>query len=134
MFGYRDNRGSVLLLVLFVLALSAALITGILQITTEEILQLRNQMELARALSVAEAGLHDAFSQIRQDVNWNDGFADKSFYDDAYTVTVSGIPPALHLVSTGQTAQGYSARIEAWIETGATPPYSVGIQSIRINE
>ena len=131
---YPARHGSVLLVVLFILALSAALITGMLQLTAEEVLQLRNQIELAKALSVAEAGLHDAIAEIRQDANWNTGFADKVFYADSYTVTVTGSPPTLVVVSTGQTTQGYAARMEARILTGATPPYSVTIESIRINE
>jgi len=130
----KAKSGSVLLMVLFILALSAALITGMLQLTTEEILQMRNQMELAKSLTVAEAGLHDAFSEIRQDVNWDTGFSNKSFYEDSYSVSVSGSPPALTLVSTGQTAQGYTARMEAQILTGSSSPYSITIQSIRINE
>lgn len=129
----RDQQGSVLLLVLFVLALSAALITGMLQLTTEEILQMRNQMELARALCVSEAGLHDAIAEIRQDVNWNSGFSNKAFYEDAYTVTVAGIPPSLTLTSTGTTSGGYMARLEAQIQAGINPPHPVTIQSLRIN-
>ena len=123
-----------MIVVLFILALSAALITGMLQLTTEEVLQMRNQMELAQSLSVAEAGLHDAFDEIRQDVNWDAGFTNKAFFEDAYTVTVEGSPPNLTLVSTGQTAQGYAARMEARILTGTGSPCSITIQSIRINE
>jgi Tfp pilus assembly protein PilX len=129
----RGCRGSVLLLVLFILALSAALITGMLQLTTEEILQLRNQTELARALAVSEAGLHDAIARIREDVSWDTGFSGKAFYEDAYTVTVTGTAPSLTLVSTGTTSSGYSARLEAQIRADVNPPHPVTIQSIRIN-
>ncbi len=129
----RVRPGSVLLLVLFILALSAALITGMLQLTTEEVLQLRNQMELARALAVSEAGLHDAIAQIREDVSWNSGFSNKGFYEDSYTVTVTGTPPSLTLVSTGTTSSGYAARLEAQIRADVNPPHPITIQSIRIN-
>lgn len=133
-FARQRRSGSVLLLVLFILALSAALITGMLQLTTEEILQVRNQQGLARALAVAEAGLHDAISEIRQDSAWNAGFNGKSFYEDTYTVTVEGSPPSLTLVSTGHTSDGYAARMEARIQAGGGEPHTITIQSIRINE
>jgi Tfp pilus assembly protein PilX len=129
----RVGRGSVLLLVLFILALSAALVIGMLQLTTEEVLQLRNQMELARALCVSEAGLNDAIAEIREDVHWNTGFSGKAFYEDAYSVTVSGTAPSLTLVSTGTTSSGYAARLEAQIRADVNPPHAVTIQSIRIN-
>lgn len=129
----RDRTGSVLLLVLFVLALSAALITGMLQLTTEEVLQLRNQIGLARAMAVAEAGLHDAFAQIRQDINWNDGFTDKAFGEDSYTVAVDGSPPELDLIATGHTEGGFQARLKTRIQVNTAPPHSITIRSMRIN-
>lgn len=130
----RTRDGSILVLVLFILALSAALITGMLQLTTEEILQMRNQMGLVRALTVSEAGLDDAFAEIRQDVNWNSGFTNKSFYGDSYSVTVTGTPPSLTVVSTGLTGEGYTARVEARIRAQVAPPHDITIQTIRINE
>lgn len=133
-FAGRRRDGSILLLVLFIVALSAALITGMLQLTTEEILQMKNQMGLARALSVSEAGLHDAFAEIRQDVNWNSGFTNKTFYEDSYSVIVTGSPPSLTVVSTGLTSEGYAARMEAEILAQVPPPHAIIIQSIRINE
>lgn len=128
-----QNRGSVMLLVLFILALSAALVIGMLQLTTEEVLQLRNQIELTRALSVSEAGLNDAYAKIRKDSRWKSGFTDKKFFEDSYTVTVSGTRPNLTLVSTGMTSSGYSARLVAKIRTDDNPPHSITVQSIQIN-
>jgi hypothetical protein len=125
--------GSVLLIVVFVLALTAALVAGMLQLTTEELLQVKNQKETARAFAVAEAGLHDAIAAIRQDISWNSGFSHKPFFEDAYSVSVSGVPPLLTIDSTGETSTGYRAVLRAEVRTGLTAPYPVRIESFRVN-
>ncbi len=51
------NNGSVLLITIFVVALLSAITIGILQINTEEIQLMRNQIRAAEALAIAEAGL-----------------------------------------------------------------------------
>jgi Tfp pilus assembly protein PilX len=71
-------KGSVLLLAIFVIALLGALATGMLQLSTEEIQIVRNQTCAAEALATAEAGLNDAFSQLRTDSGWSAGFIDKA--------------------------------------------------------
>ena len=73
------NNGSAFLLVVFVVALLAAVVIGMLQINTEEIQIVRNQISAAKALCIAEAGLNDAFAQIRLDSGWTSGFLNKTF-------------------------------------------------------
>lgn len=127
------SSGSVLLIVVFLLALTAALVIGMLHLTTEELLQVKNQMEMTRALAVAEAGLNDAIAAIRQDISWNSGYSNKPFFDDFYTVSVAGSPPLLTIESVGVTAAGYQARLRAEVRTGLSLPYPVSIQSLRVN-
>ncbi len=124
------NSGSVLLIVIFVIALLAAVVMGMLQINTEEIQLMRNQIYAAGALATAEAGLNDAFYEIRSDRNWSTGFTDKAFDGGSYTVDVNGNT----ITSTGTTAQGFVARVEADITTGSTSPYIIRIDNLRINE
>ncbi len=125
--------GSVLLIVVFLLALTAALVIGMLHLTTEELLQIRNQTGMAQALSAAEAGLHDAIAEIRQDSSWRSGFLHKPFFEDSYTVSVTGSLPLLTIDSTGMTAGGYQARLRAEVQVGLNPPYAASIESFRIN-
>ncbi len=61
------NNGSVLLITIFAVALLSAITIGILQINTEEIQLMRNQIYAAEAQAIAEAGLNDAFAEIRAD-------------------------------------------------------------------
>ena len=122
------HNGSVLLITIFATALLCAITIGILQVNTEEIQLMRNQ------IYAAEAGLNDAFSELRVDSSWNSGFSDKTFDNGSYTVTVSGTLPNLTITSTGTSAQSFVARVEADITVGSASPYLIRIDSLRINE
>ncbi len=123
-------KGSVLLLAIFAVALLAAVAIGILQLNTEEIQLVRNQIGAAEALATAEAGLNDALSLLRNDPNWTAGFADKAFNGGSYTVDVNN----LTITSTGVSSQGFIARVQAEITVGSTSPYVIRIDRLRINE
>lgn len=124
------DKGSVLLLAIFAVALLAAVAIGMLQLNTEEIQLVRNHIGAAEALATAEAGLNDAFSQLRNDPNWTAGFVDKAFNGGSYTVDVNN----LTITSTGTSSQGFVGRVEAEITTGSTSPYVIRIDRLRINE
>ena len=128
------NNGSAFLLVVFVIALLAAVVMGMLQINTEEIQVMRNQIYAAEALATAEAGLNDAFAEIRADDEWDEGFEDKPFASGSYTVALSGSLPNLTIESTGTSAQGYIAQVDADTTIGTSSPYTVTIDELRINE
>ena len=95
---------------------------------------MRNQIYAAEALATAEAGLIDAFSELREDSSWNSGFSTESFNNRSCTVTVSGTLPNLTITSTGTSSQGFVVRIEADITVSSTSPYVIRIDNLRINE
>ena len=128
------NNGSVLLITIFVVALLSAITIGILQINTEEIQLMRNQIRAAEALATAEAGLNDVFAEIRADPNWIAGFTDKAFNGGLYTAAVTGTLPNRTITSTGTSSQGFVAKVEADITVGSSSPYIIRIDSLRINE
>ena len=130
----KRDQGSVMLLAVFVIALLSALVTGMLQLNTEEIQLMQNHVYAAQALAVAEAGLNDALSEIRVDDEWDNGFDDKSFGSHSYTVDVSGSLPDLTIESEGTSSQGFVARVEADVTVGTDTPYVIRIDSLRINE
>ena len=125
----KDN-GSVLLIVVFVIALLSAVAMGILQLDTEEIQLMRNQIYAVQAIATAEAGLNDAFSEIRTDSSWTTGFTDKAFNGGSYTVDVNGTT----ITSTGTSSQSFVARVEADVTIGTSSPYVIRIDNLRINE
>lgn len=127
----RRTRGSVLLMVVFIVALLSTMVMGMLQINTEEIQLMQNHLYAVEALATTEAGLQDALMCLRLDKNWNSGFTAKSFNGGSYTVTVSGNT----LESEGTTARGFKARMAAdFTATGSLVPYTIRIGELRINE
>ena len=130
----KRDQGSVMLIAVFVIALLSALVTGMLQLNTEEIQLMQNHIYAAQALAVAEAGLNDALSEIRDDDEWDNGFTNKSFGSHSYTVDVSGSLPDLTIESIGTSSQGFVAKVEAEVLVGTDDPYVIRIDGLRINE
>lgn len=131
------NNGSVLLIVVFAVAMLSAVTVGILEMHTEEIQLMQNQVNGVQAIAVAEAGLNDAFAQIRSDSSWTpDGsYTNKSFPGyGTYTVTYEGSLPDPNITSVGTTSLGYIARVKADITVGSGSPYVIRIDNLRINE
>ncbi len=121
----RRNKGSVILIAVFVIALLTTLVTGILQVNTEELLLMQNQIYSAEAQGIAEAGINDAFAELRADATWVAGFADKAFAGGSYTVKVSGNVPDLTVESIGTSARGFVAKILTQITVSASPPHII---------
>lgn len=124
------EHGSVLVMVVFIVALMAAVVMGILQINTEEIQLMQNHVGAARAQAIAEAGLNDALARLRSDSLWDAGFTDKPFDGGSYAVVVDGST----LTATGTTAEGFSARLDVNVTLSSDgPPYVVTIDRLRIH-
>jgi Tfp pilus assembly protein PilX len=134
----RENNGSVLLIVVFAIALMSVLTIGILEMHTEEIQLMQNHVNAAQALAVAEAGLNDAFAQIWLSSTWmpDASYTNKSFPGyGTYSVTYEGSLPDPNIISEGTSSLGYIARAKAEITVGSSgPPYIIRIDNYRINE
>jgi type II secretory pathway component PulK len=124
------ESGSVLLVVVVLVALLAATVMGHLQVNAEEIQLMQNHIHGAQALAIAEAGLNDALARLRLDSNWNSGFAGKPFNDGSYSVTVDGAT----IASAATTSNGFTARVEAVVTIAPDgPPHLIRIDELRIN-
>jgi type II secretory pathway component PulK len=128
------NNGAVFLIVIFAIALFTTITVGILVMTTEELQLMENQLYAAQAMCTAEAGLNDAFAQIRSSSSWTTGFTNKAFNSGSYTVTVTGTLPNRTITSTGTSSQGYMARMAADVTISASSSYKIRIDNLRINE
>lgn len=122
------------LVVVFAIAFLATITVGILVMTTEELQLMQNQLYAAQAMATAEAGLNDAFAQIRASSSWTTGFTNKSFNGDTYTVTVTGTLPIRTITSTATSSHGYVARVAAVVTIGTSSPYIIRIDNLRTNE
>jgi hypothetical protein len=135
---HLKNTGSVLLMVVFVVALISVLTSGLLQINTEQIQLMDNQLGAAEAQAIAEAGLNDAFAQLRSNAVWTDGFTEKAFSGGSYTVTVSSYSGGnglsdLTVVSTGRTDEGFVFRMRADITVDTGSVNVIRIDNLRLN-
>ena len=128
-----NKNGSVLLVVVFAVALLTVLVTGILQMNTEELMLMQNQINAVETLEIANAGINDAFAELRNDSSWNSGFTDKSFFGGTYTVTVSGTLPSLIVESTA-ILSGFTARVAADLTVSSETPHILRIDQFRMNE
>jgi hypothetical protein len=124
------KSGSVLLVVVLLVALLAAVVVGHLQVNTEEIQLMRNHVGGAEALATAEAGLNDALAQLRRDPGWHAGYVDKPFGAGSYTVVVDGST----VTSTAVTSRGFVAKIQAQIARGTGDSSSLAqVSKLRVN-
>jgi hypothetical protein len=130
----RFLTGSVLVVVIFVIALLSAVTMGILQMNTEEIQLMQNQIFAAQALSTAEAGLNDAFARIRGSGSIDDFPFTKSFNSGSYTVSAEGSLPDPNIISRGTSSQGFNATVKAYVTVGTSSPYVIRIDNLRVNE
>ncbi len=132
----RRNNGSVLLITIFVIALLSALVIGMLQMNTEEIQLMQNQIYATQALVTAEAGLNDAFSELRDDDEWVGPLTDEPFNGGLYNVSVTGALPNLTIESEGISVQGFVARVRAdvTVDTSDSSDHAIRIDNLRVNE
>lgn len=130
------NIGSIMLIAIFAIALLSAMVIGILQMNTEEIQLMQNQIYAAQALATAEAGLNDAFSELRADDEWVGPLTNEPFNDGLYNVSVTGTLPNLTIESEGISAQGFVARVEAdvTVDTSDSSDHTIRIDNLRVNE
>jgi Tfp pilus assembly protein PilX len=131
--GKFRHKGSALILAIFIIALLAAVVMGMLQINTEEIQIMRNQIYAADALAIAEAGLNDAFAELRTDNTFNNNY-NKEFAGGQYDVNIESNPPNVIIESTGTSSQGFIARVMAEVTVGTVSPYIIRIDKLSINE
>jgi len=126
-----------MLITVFVVALLSAVVIGILQMITEDIQVMRNQIYAAEAVAIAEAGLNDAFAEIRVDSGWSTNI-NKNFNGGTYDVEPHAYegpgPSDLKIIATGTSSQGFVARVEADVTIGTSSPYVIRIDALRINE
>lgn len=132
----RNNNGSILLITIFAIALLSVLVMGILQMNTEEIQLMQNQIYAAQALCIAEAGLNHVLSNLREDDEWDDEIQDEPFAGGSYSVQVDGDLPNLTIESEGTSSQGFVARIAAdiTVDTSDSSDHTIRIDNLRINE
>ena len=127
------NNGSVLLIVVFTIVLLTVFAVGMLEMNSEQIQIMKNEIFAAQAHAIAEAGVADAFGRIRTSPAATN-FSNNSFGGGSYTVTVTGTLPSLVVTSTGTSAQNFTSKVETDITVGSTSPYIIRIDKLKVNQ
>ncbi|MFP4057486.1 MAG: hypothetical protein ACLF0G_11520 [Candidatus Brocadiia bacterium] len=109
------RRGSVLLLVLFLMAITAPLVALMLEAHGAHLRCVHNDLSGHTALYVAEAGVQRAVAELLADPAWRTGFTDVEFPEGSghtYTVAVADTSEGeLCITSTAHTADGYAKTV-----------------------
>ena len=103
----ENRKGqSLILFILFLTVITTTIGFGLAAINRSNTQTLTNQLQVTKALYLAQAGLEDAIYQLRQNSAWRTGFTNKTFpsgSNTSYTVTVTKALPDLTLTCTGTT-------------------------------
>ena len=112
---HARDRGSALLLAIFIMAISAPLVCLMLECHTVDIRCVHNHIENMRALYLAQAGIEHAFSELMADPNWSAGFDQVACPPDTqhtYSVTlVDDGSGKRTLTSVGTTKSGHTKTV-----------------------
>jgi len=130
------NNGSILIVVVFAIALLTAFVVGMLQLNSEQIQIMKNEIFSAQANAIAHAGLADAFSQLRTNSAWRGPATNSNFGGGSYTIIATGTLPNLDVNSIGISAQGFRAVVDANVTVSAISPSIniIRIDNLRINQ
>jgi type II secretory pathway component PulK len=134
-----EKKGSVLIMSVFVIALLSALVIGILQINMSEIRLTQHRVYASQALAVAEAGLNDAMSELRNDSTWTAGFQDKVLSGEERfgggEYTVDGNSNSITVTATVDEWDSYTSTLVAQISTtDGNSPHIIRVDDIKVNE
>ncbi len=128
-----SERGAVLLLTVFALAILSVLVAALLEITTTDLEIIRNHLCSTKALYIADAGIANALYELRQDYNWSAGWPGGVTFPEgssgSYTVTVTNNYPSVTIVSAGKWG-GFERKAEVEVAVSGppqSPPYPVRV-------
>ncbi|MEK9657365.1 MAG: hypothetical protein VW378_03190 [bacterium] len=109
----KKEKGSVLVMTLFAIALLSILITGIMVVLSSEI-HIASQDAWARQAGfVAETAIAESMYQLTLNDNWNTGFTNEPFgTDQQYSALIINKNPLVTIHASG-TAHGVTRQIEA---------------------
>jgi Tfp pilus assembly protein PilX len=126
----KHKKGFVLVLTVFVTMILATLIIVFLNITTIDLILVKNHFYSSRAYYIAEAGVSYAIDQIRlngplEDTQWENTFPPAT--SDKYNVSVSQNSTVINSIGLA-TIPNFSRALEVQISvSGSSPPYKVTI-------
>ncbi len=131
-FKRKTGTGFVLLMVVFLIAFIAVGIVAFLDIATVDFKVLQNNKYSNEAQYIAQAGVEDAISRLRQDIRWRARNNNPLVVEfpagsgNQYSVTCPRRDPPKIITSTATLSNGYKREIEVSVQvSGSAPLYTV---------
>jgi len=115
------RRGAALLLALFVMTVSSALVLAIVDSQSLRYAALRNTRQWDQARYLAEAGLHHALSRLEADFSWRDGIGWTEFPSgsgDRYRVEVAEDDDGNVVLTTVGSSGNFTRTLGATVKQG----------------
>ncbi len=122
----NKDKGFVFLLVVFLIVFIAIAMVAFLDIATIDFQVLQNNRYSNEALYIAQAGVEDAISRLRQDINWRARNNNPLVVEfpagsgNQYSVTCPEASPPKIITSTATLSSGYKREIEVSVQVFGT--------------
>lgn len=131
---HNDNKGVVFLIAVFLIVFISIAMIAFLDIATVDFQVLQNSKSSNESLYIAQAGVEDAISRLRQDIKWQAKNNNPLIVEfpagsgNQYSVTCPGKNPPKIITSTATLSNGYKRRIEVSVQIfGTSPLYNVKV-------
>ena len=113
----RAQRGTALLICLFVMTLTSLSVLGLLNSVTSQMASQRNTVEYEKALYLAGAGVHHAIAELEADPSWTTGISNTpSTGTEYYSATVAPQVDGSVVITGVGVAGSVTRRLEVTVD------------------
>ena len=114
-----SRRGAALLVCIFVMAMTAAVVIAVLDTQMIQMTALRHTIDYERALYLAGAGVHAALAELEADSTWRTGIASTEFPAGSgatYSATVADDGSGMVIITGMGVAGGVTRKLQVTVE------------------
>jgi len=129
----KNKNAVALVLAMFILVFISMLVGAFLILLTSDLTIANNHLGRLKALYIAEAGVEDVVSRLRNNRNWSGTLWTIAFPPGSYTATYPKTGTTRVIESSSQVGNNqFQAKIEAKVSIqGAGGPYTIRIVSFK---
>lgn len=115
----RARAGSILLVVVFVVAFTSLVLIGVLKSVELQVAEQRATLRYERANYLAGAGVHHALMELQEDITWRGSIPETPFEpggDEVYWAAVVDAPEGGVIITAYGTSGGVTRKLEVLAE------------------
>lgn len=117
----RARRGAALLLALFVMVVTSALVIAVMDTQQLQYATLRHTVDYDQARYLAECGIQHALSALENDITWRTGISSTEFPPGSgnhYSATVTDGAGGLVIIAAEGQAGSFTRRLQVTLKQG----------------